>query len=146
MVVVRNVKQYQKLMSKRADALRRAGIKTGSAAATFMQSTAIKLAPSSSGETVRGIRKTRRGRKYFVTSKVIPKGRRRFMQNMWANRTVPHRSVLVRWGAGRKVVYGDGSHNTTGTPRFFHFATLRSRKKFRDLGRRNTRAAMRVTI
>jgi len=146
MVIVRSVKQYQRLMSKRVDALRRTSLKTGSQTASFMQATAIKLAPSSSGETVRGIRKTRRGKKYFVTSKVSPKGNRRFRQNMWTNLTFPHRSVRVRWGKGRPIVYGDGSHSISGTPRWFHFATLRTRKRFQSLGRKNTREALRVTI
>ncbi len=50
-------------------------------------------------------------------------------------------------GDGRTYfTYGDGSHMITGTPRFFHIATLRAWKNFKNLARINTRKALRTGI
>jgi len=146
MAIYRTPAEMQRALSKKADALRKTVIRTPSKAATFLQATAIKLAGVKSGETIRGIKKTKGKKGYIVVSRVSPKGTKGFRQNLWMNRTAPHRSISVRWAKpkGKKIVYGDGSHMITGTPRFFHIATLRAWDKFKELARMNTRKALRV--
>ena len=147
MATFRSVKEYQAVMAKRAKRLRKESIKTASKTASLMQAEAIRLAPRKTGETIRGItKKKKKEANYIVMSDVTPKGQSRFKQNLWANQTAPHRSVRMWWGGGRKVIYGDGSHRTTGTPRFFHFATLRTKPKFSKLARKNIRNALRVKV
>lgn len=144
MATVRSVKEYQRLMKKRSNMLRKQNIKTASKTATFMQATAIKLAPRYTGQTIRGIKKkkTGKGANYAVES-FVPGT---FKQNLWANQTAPFRTIRPFWNQRRPTVYGDGTHFSSGTPRFFHFATLRARKKFQKLGRQNTRKALKVSL
>jgi hypothetical protein len=148
MATVRGIKAYKQLMAKRADNLRRAQGRSASQAATFIQATAIKLAPMKTGETIANIRKRKlksRGH-YQVSSGVMPKGRTGFLQNFWANRTAPHRMPRMYWNRWQKTLYGDGSHRTTGQPGFFHLAALRGRQKFRNLAIKETRKAFRVNV
>ena len=148
MAIYRTPAEMQRAYAKKANALRRVAIKTPSKTATFLQATAIKLAGVKTGETIRGIKKTKGKKGYQVVSRVSPKGTKGFRQNLWMNRTAPHRSVAVRWAKpkGKKIVYGDGSHMITGTPRFFHIATLRAWGKFKNLARMNTRKALRTGV
>lgn len=141
-----SIASYKAYNQKRAKALHKAGIKSSSQAASFMKATAKRLAPHYTGETIRGITSKREKDYHIVTSKVSPKGITGFMQNMWANQTAPFRSVRMRWGKGKKVIYGDGTHHTSGTPRFFHIATLRTGKEFSKIARKNVKSALRVQI
>src|SRR3990167_6928275 len=130
----RSIKEYQEVMRKRADKLRKIHTNGPSNAATFIQATAIKLAPRHTGETILGIRKYRvKKGHYAIESSVAPKGKSGFMQNFWANQSVPFRSVRMRWNRFKPTLYGRGPAVWTGTPRFFHLAALRGRGKFRDL-------------
>ena len=148
MAVYKNPLDLQRAMSKKANEMRKNKIRTPSKAASFLQATAIKLAAVKSGETIRGIKKSKAKKGYMVVSRVSPKGTKRFRQNLWMNRTAPHRSVAMRWARpkGKKIVYGDGSHMITGTSRFFHIATLRAWGKFKNLARMNTRKALRTGV
>lgn len=154
MATYRNLNEFQRGMAKKAKELRKNDIRTPSQAATFLQATAIKLAPLgranprfprySPGETIRGIKKNRIGKgRYQVVSRVSAKGKG-FRQNLWANQTAPHRTIHPRWAKGKGTVYGDGSHIITGMPRFWHFATIRANAKYNKLVRMNTKKALRV--
>lgn len=145
-----NIGAFRARQNIRASKVRKLPVKTASEAATFMQRTARLLAPRDSGEVRRGIKKTGpHGRgKYRVVSDVPGS----FKQNLWANQTAPFRTLHFRGtGSGmaartEDVVYGDGTHRITGTPRFWHFATVRTRAKFVSLARANLKSALRVTI
>ena len=155
MATFRSIPQYKAYNKKRAKRLSKAGIKTSSQAASYMQARAIQFAPHHTGETIMGITKKSKGKQYIVESKVKPKGKQGFRQNLWANQTAPFRTPLWKHGnrkygikAGTRGLYGvSPSHFTwTGKPRFFHWATVDTQVRFRKLGRKNTRKALRVTV
>jgi len=130
-------KKREKNVNKNADISSRA-------AAIEMRKTAKRLAPRRTGETVRGIRfKKKKDKRYEVTSKVIPKGRSRFMQNFWANQSEPWLAARMFWNENQPTIYSDGSHRTTGTPGFFNAATAITRQKFIKISRRNNLRALR---
>lgn len=139
----------QRNMSAKANAIRRGIVKSSFQSAVFIKATAIKLAPRHSGETVMGINKKKIGPgRYRVTSKVAGNPLTGFKQNLWANRSKQAnfpRAPFMRW-AGKKVLYGVGVFDWTGTPRFFHFATLRGWDKFKSLSRQNTSEALAVVV
>jgi len=136
----------QRAFSRKADELRKDKTRTPSKTATFLQATAIKLAGVSSGETIRGIKKNKIKSGYQVVSRVSAKGNKGFRQNLWMNQTAPHRTIIPRWSKGKKIVYGDGSHRITGTPRFFHLATLRARTKMMNIAKLNTKKSLRAGV
>ena len=151
MATFRSVEQYRRVMQVRAKAIKRGAMKASSNAATFMQTNAIKMAPVHTGTTVRSIKKVKKGKNYVVESWVPGK----FKQNLWANRKAPFRTINwtkgnSRFGikAGTRGLYGVSPphFHWTGTPRFFDLAALRTRAKFRELGRKNRRKALRVTV
>lgn len=131
---------------KRIKELKKAGIRTSQEAANLTKAIAKRLAPKKTGETIRGIKVRKRKKDYIVESWVRPKGRTGFRQNFWTNQTAPHRRPKMYWNKGKQTLYGDGSHRTTGTPRWFHFATLRAREKFPKIAQARTRAALRARI
>lgn len=141
--------------------MRKQAVKSASEAADYMVVQAKGMAPRKSGETIRGIRKRPRKKGYVVESTVPG----RFKQNLFANQTAPFRTINYPKGAwigpsksytgrwnmiaapGTKAVYGQSPNwNWTGTPRFFHLATLRTRSKFLQITRRNTLKALRVSL
>ena len=154
MAIYRNPIQLQRAMSKKASEMRKNEIRTPSKVATFLQATAIKLAPRQTGKLIQGIKKSKgKGRgHYIVSSKVWGD----FPYNMFVNQTAPFRTLRYKkanWRlgikAGDKLVYGQSypSHwNITGTPRFFHVATLRAMKNFKKIARINTRKALRAGV
>lgn len=116
-------------------------------AAKYMEHTAKMLAPRYTGETIRGIRARKLGKTLWtVESRVVPKGQKGFMQNLWTNQTYPHRRPMMYWNKGKPTLYGDGSHNITGLPRWFHFSTLRTRDKFRKITRNTVRDILKINI
>jgi len=143
MATFTSVEQYKTEMTRRAKEYRRKALKDDREIATFVKATAVSLAPLDTGETIRGIKTGRKSGRYFVVSDVVPKGVTRFKQNMWTNRRAPHRTIHPFWNSGLPTVYGDGSHNTTGTPRWFHFATLRGSAKRKQLMRTLTKRVVR---
>jgi len=144
MATFTSIKEYRKTLAARERAIRKGTDRSKRQTAKLIVTTAKKLAPYKTGETIRGIRARKRKDTMIVESVVSPKGTTGFMQNMWSNRTAPHRSVKMWWNGYKKTVYGDGSHRTTGTPRWFHFAVLRSRPKFFKYTVANHRRALRV--
>jgi hypothetical protein len=155
------VSQFSKVLNKRRRELRKSGTTTCAKASKFMQDLAKHLAPKDSGETVRGIIRRKKGKGYEVTSWVPGT----FKQNLWANQTAPFRTLRFPKGGwippgksytgryvkianpGDAIVYGqDPRFNWTGTPRFFHIATIRSREAFRKLAIKNTKKALRVSF
>ncbi len=133
---------YRANIAARLIALKQGGMISSMASAEFLKLNAKRLAPKKSGQTIRGIRKRRRKTGYIVESTVNGS----FKQNMWANQSAPFRRPRMRWNMDRPTLYGDGSHMTTGTPRFFHFATLRSRKVLLNTTRKNTLKALRLKV
>ena len=142
MAVYKTPHQLGLAMKAKAESLRKMAVKSSHDAAVYMIRQARSRAPVHTGETIRGIRKRKKGKGYIVVSRVGGS----FKHNLWANQTKPFRTVNMRWGQGRGVVYGDGSHRTTGTPRFFHIATNMTKRKFHELVRTNTGKALRVRV
>lgn len=140
--MVFNLTQYRNVLNKRKNRLKREGVRTSNQAAELIKTIAKRLAPRKSGETIRGIRKRKRGNKWIVESWVPGS----FKQNLWANRTVPFNRPKVIWNQRRPTRYGDGSHITTGTPGFFNIAVKQVRKKFGRLARKNTQKALKVSV
>lgn len=146
MAVVKSIADYRRLMEKRANNLVKAGNRSSLTAASFMVAQAKRMAPRSTGETMRGIRKRKRAKgKWAVESTVSPKGSKGFRQNLWANQTSPHASPRMKWNKSRPTRYGVG-HRTSGVPGFFNKAAVRTRRQFNRLVRKNTINALRVTI
>jgi len=143
-----------KLWSRRERRLKREQKVTPLRAAKRMQSIAKKLAPRGTGETIRGIRRRKVKNGWVVESLV----RGRFKQNLFANRTAPFRTLrFVKnnrfFRSPQSVVYGRGGVSSggnpirwTGTPRFWHFASLRMRKKYGRQALKNTRKALRTAF
>lgn len=128
------LEQYRKVIKNRRAKLGK--IDTPMKAAKYMQDTAKMLAPRYTGETINGIRARKVGKtNYQVESVVSPKGKTGFRQNLWANQTAPYRTPRMWWNKKKPTLYGSGSHKVTGLPRFWHFATLRTREKFREITR-----------
>lgn len=152
MATFTSIQQYRQVMDSRMKAMRKNGIKSASQAASYMMTYAKKLAPRHSGDTIRGISKRPRKEGYVVVSEVPG----RFKQNLFANQTSPYRTLHFRAKGGKNyyapnqtVVYGGAALSRggkqikwTGTPRFFHLATLRTRKYFRKVAVMNNRRAL----
>jgi hypothetical protein len=132
----RSLQQYRECWKKRAKELRKQGANTSLEAAQMLVAQARSMAPIKTGATMAGINYRKKGKGYVVESTVPSE----FKQNMWANQTAPFRSNK------RMGVYGEANHNYTGTPRFFHLATLRVQKMFLKLARNNVRKALRVNV
>lgn len=147
-----NIPEYRKTLKRKMELLVKSKDKSSLTAAKYMVLKAKQFAPKYTGETINGIRRRKlKSGQYTVTSTVSPKGDKGFMQNMWANQTFPHRSPKMVWNRGpvgkpQPTVYGDGSHNVTGKPRFFHFAILETNKRFHKLARVNAVNALRVKV
>jgi hypothetical protein len=101
------------------------------------------MSPNKSGALRRGILREKIESGQYQVSSSVPGP---FPYQMWINQTAPFRSVKVVWNGRKPTVYGDGSHVNTGTPRFWHFATLRTREMFAKLGLKNTRKVFRNTF
>lgn len=137
------IDQYQKKMRNMAKNLRKAAKKSSNAAAQFMVATARGMAPAKTGNLRRGIQaKPIKGTEWQVMS-TVPKA---FPYQFWVNQTAPHRTKLMWWNRYAPTVYGDGSHNITGTPRFWHFATLRTVNLFGRVTRKNVQKVLKVRV
>lgn len=160
-----NIEQFRARNLARINALKRAGIKTHQDSARFMYLTARRLAPKKSGALINGIKIQRSTDKSTVISSVPNP----FPYNMWVNqsskaltedrsyRTLKYpeggkfKGVDGNWvtiAKGEKLVYGSSpSHwRWTGTARFWHFATLRTREYMNVEIVKNVEKALKVTI
>ena len=129
-------------------ALKKSGSLTTLQGAKLMQRTAKKLAPKKTGETMRGIRRRKNKLGWTVESLV----RGRFKQNLFANQTAPFRTLrFIKpnkfFASPQTVVYGQSATTPggksvvwTGKPRFWHFASLRTRKFVKKISIKNTRS------
>lgn len=145
-----NLNEAREVWKARADKIKRVKPQSELQGATFMVLTAKMFAPRVTGETIQGIRKRSVSNGYIVESRVREKVSMltgaKFRQNLWVNQTAPFRSPHMQWNKSKATVYGDGSHATTGLPRFWHFATLKTRINFNRLVIINTRKALKVEI
>lgn len=142
-----NLQQYRRVWQRRANEVVKAGDRSSLGASIFMMNTAKRLAPRLTGETIKGISKHKlKSGRYIVQSKVSPKGSSQFRQNLWANRSSPWAAPRMVWNQKRPTRYGDGSHRISGTPRFFHFAAEKTRRRFNRLAKVEVKKALRVTV
>jgi len=140
-----NLQEYRKVLATRRKKLQK--IDSPHKAAKYMELTAKQLAPRYTGETINGIRARRTNKvNWKVESTVLPKGKTGFRQNLWANQTAPFRSPRMYWNKNKPTLYGNGSHNISGLPRFFHFATLRTREKFLKITRESVENILRAGV
>ena len=139
-----SLKQYRNVIGKRLKALKRLGNQSALLAAKRQILQAKKTAPRSTGETIRGMRKRKLKSGIWIAESIVSAKGKGFRQNMWANRTPPHDKPILRWSKGKPVVYGMG-HRTTGMPRFWDRATIKTRRAFNRIGRRNTIKALRIS-
>ena len=135
--------QYQKKMRNIAKNLRKVAKKSSNAASQFMVATARSMAPAKTGNLRRGIiAKPIKGAEFQVTSSV-PKA---FPYHFWVNQTAPFRTIPMWWNRYQATRYGDGTHTITGTPRYWHFATLRTVNLFGRLTRKNVQKILKVRV
>lgn len=153
--------QYQQEWRRRAVELKRQGLKTTQQVAQFLIRSAKGMAPKKTGATRAGLR-VRPKKDGHIAESYVPG---EFKQNMFANQTAPYRTVDYPRGAwlppnksytgkwlmiappGTKAVYGQSPNwKWTGTPRFFHLATVRASQYNSKIARRNTQKALRVNI
>jgi len=143
-----NLDQYQKVWRMRAKKLKQAANKSVFRAAMFMESTAKGMSPKKSGDLREGIHREKIKSNVYEVSSSVPGD---FPYQFWVNQTAPFRTLHFPKGGwnnksgdwiryfkpGTVAVYGDGSHRITGTPRFWHLATLRTSKLFVDIAKKN---------
>ncbi len=135
--------QYQKRMRNLAKNLLKAAKKSTNAAAQFMVATARGMAPAKTGNLRRGIQpKSISGAEWQVIS-TVPKG---FPYHFWVNQTAPMRTIHPWWNRYAGTVYGDGTHNITGSPRYWHLATLRTFGVFGRITRKNIQKVLKVRV
>lgn len=148
---------YRKELSNKIKRLRKSGDKSSFTASKYMVAQAKRLAPRKTGQTISGIRKRKRKSGQWTVESWVPGT---FKQNMFANQTAPYRtlnyseqSIQPFYAIPQKVVYGKGAISPsgnqirwTGTPRFFHFAWLRTRDYFRKVTNVNTKKALRGAL
>lgn len=146
MVTVVGIDKYAMTLEQRGKLIKKAEKNSEKESSKFMMATARRLAPSRTGETIRGIRRRKVKDGYNVTSRVRPKGRTGFRQNLWTNRSVPHDRPSMWWNGGRPTLYGDGSHRTTGNPGWWNIAVVKTRRKFLKATLANTRNALRMKL
>ncbi len=137
------IDQYQRKMRNLAKNIRKAAKKSTNAAAQFMVATARGLAPAKTGDLRRGIQaKLIKGAEFQVTS-TVSQG---FPHHLWINQNAPFRTIHPWWNRYQSTVYGDGTHNITGSPRYWHFATLRTVSLFGRLSRKNIQKVLKVRV
>ena len=145
MATFTSVKEFRKVQEKRIKALVKAGDRSSMAAAKFQVLQGKRLAPRGTGETIQGIKKRKlKSGKWIAESIVTGKGKTKFRQNMWANRTPPHDKPRMRWNKKRPTLYGF-NHNTTGLPRWWDVAAAKTRRQFGKGFRRETINALRIS-
>jgi|TARA_Y100000310_G_scaffold103241_1_gene101522 hypothetical protein len=142
MVFAKSLIEYRKVWALRAKKMRQAGIDSSGKASKLMIAEAKRLAPRKTGRLIKGIRRRKKKQGWEVESWVSGS----FKYNFWINQQAPYRTVNMRWNEFKPTVYGDGTHRSTGTPRFFHFATLKARKDYLKLSKINTRKALKVGL
>lgn len=123
-------------------AIQKSGIKTQNDAANLMMVNAKRLAPHDTGELIQGIQKrsTKNGVRVIST---VPGS---FKQNLWTNQKAPFRRPRMYWNDYEPTVYGDGTHQNTGTPRWFDRAAQIVQKKYPSFAVRNTKDALKTAI
>lgn len=136
------MKQYRATWRARVKQLKKDKVKSEAKAAKLMVAQSKSMAPRKTGATLKGIKARKKKESFDVESWVAGQ----FKQNMWTNQTAPFRSPNMNWNERQPTVYGDGSHRTTGTPRWFHFAILRTRKEFPRFMRKNTLKTLRLKM
>ncbi len=146
------LKKAPQLWKKRMRKLQQVQRKTPREASKLMQRIAKRLAPRKTGETIRGIIRRQIKNGWSVQSWVGGQ----FKQNLFANRTAPFRTIRYTqknpfFAVPQTVVYGRSAKSPsgnpirwTGKPRFWHFASLRTRKHYKKQARKNTRKALRT--
>ncbi len=146
------LRDASRLWSSRMKRLATSGRNDSLLGAKLMQRLAKRLAPrGKTGATVRGIRRRKVKDGWSVESWVSGS----FKQNLWANQTSPFRTLRFSkpnrfFAVPQTVVYGRSAKSAggrsivwTGTPRFWHFSSLRMKKVYRRLSVRNTRKSLR---
>lgn len=157
MATFHSIEEYVAVMDARAKRMRKMQIKTASNVATYFQAMAVKMAPLQTGELIKGIKKDRIGEGKYRVSSTVPGD---FPYNLWVNRSggfgtlffpkggiiPPKRSrtggYVRAFPPNSFATYGDGSHEITGTPRFFSIARQMARRKMKTLARLNVRKAL----
>lgn len=135
--------QFQRKMRNMAKQLRKAAKKSTNAAAQFMVATARGMAPRKTGNLRRGIRaKAIKGAEFQVSSRV----EKDFPYHFWINQSAPLRTIHPWWNRYQSTVYGDGTHSITGTPRYWHFATLRTLAVFGKITRKNIQKVLKARL
>lgn len=135
--------QYQKLWRQRAAKLRRKSEVTARDAALHMEAAAKGMAPEKTGALRAGITHEKIKPGQYEVSSSVPGG---FPYQFWINQTAPFRSLKMIWNSRQPTVYGDGTHFNTGTPRYWHFATLRTKEMFAKTALKNTRSVFKSAI
>lgn len=137
------IDQYQRKMRNLAKNIRKAAKTSTNATAQFMVTTARGLAPAKTGALRRNIiAKSIKGAEFQVTS-IVPKT---FPYHFWINQTAPMRTIHPWWNRYQPTAYGDGTHTITGSPRYWHFATLRTIKLFGRITRKNIQKTLKVRL
>jgi len=134
---------YQKKMRMMASQLRRASRNSTTNAAMFMLRTAQGMAPFKTGDLRAGIKARHIKDSEWEVSSSVPKA---FPYNLWVNQNAPYRTIKAVWNARQPTVYGDGTHTVTGTPRYWHFATIRTVAIFGSIVRKNIGKMLKVRI
>ena len=154
MATVKSIKDYKKLMDKRVQGLKQAGIKTSADSANLMVKYAKRNAPRKTGATRNGIRRRKSKDGYTVESWVPGT----FKQNLFANQTAPFRTLNIKkfnryFKAPQQVMYGKSAESPTGKPirwtgqpRFFLRATEKLIPVWRKRYLANTSKALRVNV
>ena len=129
---------------KRLSKMKQVKIKTPLQIASEFIKQAIKLAPEKTGETKRGIIKNKIQNGYTVKSEVPG----RFKQNLWTNQSGDYLAVRMWWAKPpfRPIVYGDGTHNTTGIPMWWDRTFALIRLKAINIQKQNMQEVMKVSI
>lgn len=156
------VDQYQRKWRMVAKQLKKAAEKSTRDAALFMRNTARGMAPIGVGKLRQGINANPKTNQEWEVSSIVPGN---FPYNMWVNQQAPYRTLHFKQKGGwippsrsktggwvrafppnTNVLYGDGSHINTGSPRFWHLATIRTVDVFGKLARKNVQKALQVRL
>ena len=133
------LQQAPKVWKNRVKTLQVKNARDARAAARYLRMTAISLAPRKTGALIQGILWKKLGDTEYEVASSVPGP---FPYNLWVNQTAPFRTIHPWWAHGQSVVYGDGSHRNTGTPRYWYLATIRTWSMFAIKTREGVREAL----
>lgn len=157
MVTTRSIAQYRKVWRGRIRAIERASKKSSLQAASYQVAQAKSMAPRKSG-VLRGNIKKRKRKNGWVAESWVPGN---FKYNFWVNKNIgrvklptrafiingklkwPRRATRKRLGIETPRSYSSTNH--TGTPGYWNIAISRTRKRFANIAKKNTRKALRVS-